>query len=243
MTICIVFLFLDKISSIEILFFIFRRQYKMKKMIVFLFAICLASSLVFTGCSSDNANDDKVGNAAAGEVVELEGQQDQYGWFPHIRLTFDGNKLTEVYFDYVNDTGAKKSQDEEYNSTMKEKTGMTAKDAMNKLRENLIAAQDPTKVDSVTGATQTSTEFITMAKQAYDQYFNGQNSANNYGKGDPTTSADDTNTKTAPDTNNTDTTQYENGGDGTPNSAENTQNTQDTGAATEGQGGAAPTNE
>lgn len=203
----------------------------MKKLIALLLTLTMVSGFALTGCSSDTANDDKVGNAEAGEVVELEGQQDQYGWFPHMRLTFDGNVLTEVYFDYVDDSGAKKSQDEEYNSTMKEKTGVSAKDALETLRESLLETQDPTKVDSVTGATQTSTEFITMAKQAYDQYFNGQNSANNYGKGDPTTAEDDNNTNTASDNNGTDTT-YNNGGDGTPNSPEN-KDAADAGAGSE----------
>lgn len=197
-----------------------RRQYKMKKLVVFLLTLSMASGFVLTGCSTDSKNEEKVEKAAAGQVVELEGQQDQYGWFPHMRLTFDGNVLTEVYFDYIDDSGAKKSQDEEYNSTMKEKTGVSAKDALEELRQNLMDVQDPTKVDAVTGATQTSTEFITMAKQGYDQYFNGENSANNYGKGDPTTAEDDSNTNKASDNDGTDST-YNNGGDGSPNAPEN----------------------
>ncbi|MGL4799281.1 MAG: FMN-binding protein [Cellulosilyticaceae bacterium] len=196
----------------------------MKKIITLLLTVALTGSLVFTGCGSDTANKDKVNNAQAGEVVELEGQQDQYGWFPHLRLTFDGDVLTEVYFDYVDDAGAKKSQDEEYNATVKEKTGISTKEAMDVLRQNLLDVQDPTKVDVVTGATQTSTEFITMTKQAYDQYFNGENSANNYGKGDPTTAKDDANTNKASDKNGTDNAAYNNGGDGTPNSPENVDN-------------------
>ena len=206
----------------------------MKNIIGWLLAATMVSTVALTGCSADSANNDKVGNAKAGEVVELEGQQDQYGWFPHMRLTFDGDTLTEVYFDYVDDAGAKKSQDEEYNSTMKEKTGRSAKDAMNLLREALIETQDPSKVDIVTGATQSSVEFITMATQGFDQYKNGETSSNNYGKSDPTTNADDGSEE--PDKT---TANYDNGGDGSPNNPENSENVAKASGETEGAGASA----
>lgn len=214
----------------------------MKKLYVLLLALTMVMSLTVTGCSSSKDDEGKVENAAAGNVVELEGQQDQYGWFPHMRLTFDGDVLTEVYFDYIDDAGAKKSQDEEYNAGMKEKTGTNVKEALEALRANLIAVQNPDQVDVVTGATQTSTEFMTMAKQAYDQYFNGETSANNYGNGDPTTTKDDATTQeqngvvTESQTPETAPT-YDNGGDGSPNNAENSQNAP--GATNEGSTGAA----
>ena len=202
--------------------------------------VSLGCVMLLTGCGRDDQ--DKVDSAADGQVVELEGQQDQYGWFPHMRLTFDGDTLTEVYFEYIDDNGAKKSDDEEYNSTMKEKTGVSAKEAQEMLRQNLIAVQNPTAVDIVTGATQTSTEFIAMADQAYKQYFNGEVSANNYGNGDPTTTTDDkgiTDDKKAqeqkPQDENAPT--YDNGGDGSPNSPENNKNSESkSDAATTGSG-------
>lgn len=203
----------------------------MKKFMTMLI-VSLGFVMLLTGCSRDDQG--KVDSAANGQVVELEGQQDQYGWFPHMRLTFNGDTLTEVYFDYIDDNGAKKSDDEEYNSTMKEKTGVSAKEAQEMLRQNLIAVQNPTAVDIVTGATQTSTEFISMADQAYKQYFNGEVSANNYGNGDPTTTTDDkgvTDDKQAqeqkPQGENAPT--YDNGGDGSPNSPENNKNSESKG--------------
>ncbi len=189
----------------------------MKKTLARFMTGLIAVTTCMSGCSSEAVNDDKVGNAQAGEVVELEGQEDQYGWFPHMRLTFDGDVLTEVYFDYVDDAGAKKSQDEEYNGTMKEKTGIGVKEAMTILREQLLDTQSPDTVDIVTGATQTSTEFISMAKQAFEQYQDGENSANNYGEGDPTDNEDDKQTDENGVT-------YENGGDGSPNNVENAAN-------------------
>ncbi|MEF9959925.1 MAG: hypothetical protein RR448_06435 [Niameybacter sp.] len=210
----------------------------MKKLMMMLMLLGMSLSIMLTGCNQDK---EKVDAAQEGQVVEIEGKQDQYGWFPHMRLTFAGDTLTEVYFDYVDDNGAKKSDDDEYNSTMKEKTGVSGKEAMEMLRQNIIAVQNPMAVDVVTGATQTSEEFIAMADQGFKQYFNGEVSANNYGKGDPTTAEDDkaktgkANTNTKSDSNGTETTgenapTYDNGGDGSPNNAENSGNAEGTGA-------------
>ena len=189
----------------------------------------IVGSSLLVGCSSTEEEKGRVQNALEGDIVELEGQQDQYGWFPHMRLTFDKESVTEVYFDYVNDTGAKKSQDEEYNAAMKEKTGVDSKEAMLTLRQRLLDTQDPSAIDVIAGATQTSTEFIDMATQAMTTYKNGGNSANNYGKGDPLTNEDDGNneqeTKAEGEKSSSKTEMtYENGGDGSPNTPENSKN-------------------
>lgn len=208
-----------------------------------LMLVGMSITVMLTGCNKDEAKQEAAQN---GQVVEIEGQQDQYGWFPHMRLTFSGDTLTEIYFDYVDDSGAKKSDDDEYNSGMKEKTGVSGKEAMEALRQNLIAVQNPMAVDVVTGATQTSEEFIAMADQGFKQYFNGEVSANNYGNGDPTTTTDDqgttgeANTNQKSDNNGTETTgenapTYDNGGDGSPNNAENSGNAEgSTGAEASG---------
>lgn len=215
----------------------------MKRFMTMLMLVGMSITVMITGCNKDEGKQDAAQN---GQVVEIEGQQDQYGWFPHMRLTFTGDTLTEIYFDYVDDSGAKKSDDDEYNSGMKEKTGVSGKEAMEALRQNLIAVQNPMAVDVVTGATQTSEEFIAMADQGFKQYFNGEVSANNYGNGDPTSTTDDKgttgegNTNQKSDNNGTETTgenapTYDNGGDGSPNNAENSGNAEgSTGAKASG---------
>ncbi|MGL4345951.1 MAG: hypothetical protein ACRCTE_12195 [Cellulosilyticaceae bacterium] len=141
----------------------------------------LVTTMLLSGCSQSQKDKENINNAQAGNVVELEGAADQYGWMPQIRLTFDGETLKEVYFEYINGEAAKKSQDEEYNANMESKTGISVKDAMENLRKQLVAKQDPNAVEVVTGATQTSTEFIDMAKEGYEHYKKGETSANNYG--------------------------------------------------------------
>ncbi|MGL4363485.1 MAG: FMN-binding protein [Cellulosilyticaceae bacterium] len=188
----------------------------MKIKIILGLCIAITSSMCLSGCKKVEDDNEKILNAKAGKVVELEGEQDQYGWFPHMRLTFGEKELSEIYFDYINSEGIRKTRDEEYNATMKEKTGMSTIEAIDDLIKQLEKTKDPTKIDVVTGATQTSVEFMTMAKQAYNQYFNGENSANNYKKGDPMTSEDDEELS--------EIGEYNNGGDASPNSPENINN-------------------
>ncbi|OON95841.1 MAG: hypothetical protein ATN36_07235 [Epulopiscium sp. Nele67-Bin005] len=153
-----------------------------KSLIIGLGSLCIGLSLM--GCSRTARDIENVQDMVQGQVIEVEGSEDQYGWIPHMRLTFTDDLITEVYFDYVNDESEKKSQDEEYNSTMQEKTGSSAKDAMQDLRSQLIAKQNVEDINVIAGATQTTTEFVQLADKAIEHHKNGNHSANNYGEGD-----------------------------------------------------------
>ncbi|OON91879.1 MAG: hypothetical protein ATN34_03770 [Epulopiscium sp. Nele67-Bin002] len=149
----------------------------------FICAMCI-SSVMLAGCSRtarDVVNMQKMVN---GQVVEVEGPEDQYGWMPHLRLTYQDGIISEVYFDYINEDSEKKSQKAEYNSTMQEKTGTKVEDAMRDLRNQLLNTQNASEIKIVAGATQTSKEFAEMASKAMTNYNNGLTAANNYGEGD-----------------------------------------------------------
>lgn len=147
----------------------------MKRILAITLFSILSLSAILSGCSKkEEANKDQL-NAELGNVSEAQGTKDDYGWVPQLRLTFEGDKITEVYYDYLNEKSEKKSEAGDYNKNMKEKTGVSAKEAMEKLREDLINKQNPDEVSTVTGATQTSDEFKALAKQAYDNYKNGTN--------------------------------------------------------------------
>lgn len=149
----------------------------MKKQYLILLLSAVGFTALFTGCGKNT--DKNVSEAVAGNVSEAQGTEDEYGWIPQMRLTFDGNTITEVYFDYINGETNKKSEDSTYIDNMKDKTGVGVDEAMKKLSEQLLATQDPNQVDVVTGATQTSDEFMALAKQAYDNYIKGNNINNN----------------------------------------------------------------
>ncbi len=193
----------------------------MKLKLYVLSAICIS---MMVGCSKTARDFENTREMIAGQVVEVEGPEDQYGWFPHLRLTYLGDEITEVYFDYVNGDSEKKSQSEEYNSTMQEKTGTSAELAMLDLRDQLLSKQNVEDIQIVAGATQTSKEFVEMAYTAIDNYQNGNTSANNYGEGDEVQLAisrakGEAQPEASPESTSTgNETKYFNGGDGNPNS-------------------------
>ena len=108
-------------------------------------------------------------DADGANVVNVESEFDERGWKQVLQVTFDGDEIVDATFDYVNEDGAFKSEDEGYNTSMKEKSGVSAAEAMDALVADLIAKQDPDAVDVVTGATATSEGFVELAKQAVEQ--------------------------------------------------------------------------
>lgn len=107
--------------------------------------------------------------ADGAKTVTVESEFDERGWKQVLDVTFDGDKITDVKFDYVNKDGKLKSEDEEYNKNMKEKSGVSAAEAAAMLAADLVEKQDPDAVDVVTGATSTSEGFKELAKQAVEQ--------------------------------------------------------------------------
>ncbi len=145
---------------------------------------------LLAGCSQTARDIENTNEMLAGRVVEVEGPEDQYGWIPHLRLTFsDNNNISEVYFDYINSDSEKKTQHAEYNATMKEKTGVDIEVAALDLRQQLMDKQSASDIQIIAGATQTSKEFIEMATKAITNFQDGKHSANNYGEDSEVTAA------------------------------------------------------
>lgn len=89
---------------------------------------------------------------------------DGHGWKATHTITVKGGKITETKFDYVNKDGKLKSADEAYNKNMKEKSKISSNEAIDKLNVQLVALQNASKVETVTGATHTSSEFKQSAE-------------------------------------------------------------------------------
>lgn len=145
-----------------------------------LFSALIAGTLIATllvGCGSKAPAETPATEAPAAEapaedganVVTVESDFDERGWKQVLEVTFDGDKIVDAKFDYINKDGQLKSEDEEYNQNMKEKSGVSAAEAVVQLAEDLVAKQDPDAVDVVTGATGTSEGFKELAKQAVEQ--------------------------------------------------------------------------
>ena len=95
----------------------------------------------------------------------IQGEADEHGWTPEMSIVVSEGKISEVNFDYKNAEGKLKSEDEEYNKSMEEKSGISNNEAVEQLVKSLVDNQDVAKVDVVSGATSTSETFTSMANQ------------------------------------------------------------------------------
>lgn len=91
---------------------------------------------------------------------------DSHGWKPQISLTIKADKITAVKFNYVNPAGKLKTQDISYNATMKKVNKTYPALYSPQLEQELVVAQNPTKVDTITGATSSSNNFRALAQEA-----------------------------------------------------------------------------
>ena len=94
----------------------------------------------------------------------VEKNFDTRGWKTEFSITVVDGKITESTFDNVNEAGAKKSEDAEYQANMAEKVGVGPADYFPQLNNQLIETQDPEAVEVVTGATQSSDTFKEYAR-------------------------------------------------------------------------------
>ncbi|API87936.1 FMN-binding protein [Marinilactibacillus sp. 15R] len=159
----------------------------MKIMKSFKFATTLfASTLILAACgNSDEAEDteettteestteESEDQAATGELQDgtysLEEQNfDENGWRVVFDMTVDGGEITESNYDYKNEAGDLKSEDEGYQEAMSEKVGVGPADYLPDLNSQLVEVQDPSEVDVVSGATQSSESFIKYSEQLID---------------------------------------------------------------------------
>lgn len=123
----------------------------MKKKIV-LSSMLLASVFALAACGSSKA-ELKDGTYSA------ESNFDDRGWKVVQTITVKDGKITESTFDYEDKDGNKKSENEEYNKTMEEKSGVSSKAATSQLNEQLVKTQNLDDVEVVSGATNSSNNF------------------------------------------------------------------------------------
>lgn len=91
---------------------------------------------------------------------------DSHGWRAVAAVVIKDGKIAAAAFDEINkDDGHYKSADEQYTANMEDKSGTTPAKAAEALQKSLIDKQDAAAVDSVTGATGTSTKFKTLMEE------------------------------------------------------------------------------
>ncbi len=132
-----------------------------------------ASSAVTSEASSAASSEASSDQAAAGDLQDgsyklEEKNLDENGWRVVYEMTVSDGKITESNYDYVNENGDLKSEDEDYQKAMSEKVGTGPADYIPELNAQLEETQDPSQVDVVSGATHSSESFIKYAQQLID---------------------------------------------------------------------------
>lgn len=101
----------------------------------------------------------------------VKGDTDERGWTPEVTVVVKNGKVSEVKYDEVR--GMYKSEDTEYHKNFKDAKNVDLLETYKKFGENLVAAQSADKVDTVTGATGSFTNFKALAAEAMEKAKDG----------------------------------------------------------------------
>lgn len=152
---------------------------KLKKVLTGL--VLFGATLSLVACGSDSSKKEETPKETTEQVekkddakamVELkdgtytgESDFDERGWKVVHSITVKDGKITESAFGYQDKDGKLKADDAEYNKSMEEKSGVSSKEATEKLNAALVETQDVTAVEVVSGATHSSENFVAATTQ------------------------------------------------------------------------------
>lgn len=98
-------------------------------------------------------------------TYKLNEKNYSHGYKVTFAITVKDNKITKSEYNQVNKNGKSKVDDAAYNKQMKKVVKTNPKTYQPALNKSLVKSSDPTKVDVVTGATESSNTFIMYAEQ------------------------------------------------------------------------------
>ncbi|MCT8978615.1 FMN-binding protein [Clostridium sp. CX1] len=137
-----------------------------KKLVSSLIITAVVSTGLLAGCGAKKeASTDALKD---GKYKAEASDFDDKGWKPFVEMEVNGGKIATVKFDYTNKDGKFKSEDAEYNKNMEAKVKTGPAKYTKQLSEDLVAKQDPAKVDTVTGATHSTDNFKKLSTQLVD---------------------------------------------------------------------------
>ena len=146
---------------------------KMKKVLTGL--VLFGATLALVACGNSSNTTSSSSSEASTTMVEAtsvwqdgtykgESDYDERGWKVVHSITIKDGKITESAFGYADKDGNMKADDEEYNKNMKDKSGVSSKEATEQLNAQLVKTQDVDAVEVVSGATHTSDNFTVATK-------------------------------------------------------------------------------
>lgn len=136
-----------------------------------LFCLMLATALIasmFVGCSASKTMKDGTYRA------EYE-TADDHGWTDYVEVTVASGKISAVDYDAFDKDDQRKNGNEWYDTAMKDAGSKTwPSDFMPKLEEQLVEKQDVSKIDGVTGATDSTNSFKKLVKELTSSMSKGE---------------------------------------------------------------------
>lgn len=136
-----------------------------------------------TGAVNDSSNDTAATNSSAADGAYKDGtykgvydRKDVRNWTAYVEVTVKDGKIEKAYYDYTNENGDLRTNDENYTSAFKEVNKVTPREAFDQLGTKLVEVQDAAKVDAVTGATHSSRNFNELAAAALEHAKTGDTS-------------------------------------------------------------------
>lgn len=157
---------------------------KIKNVVVMLFLV-IPMVFILGACDGNNdaaENNEQTSNNVASNMISEktvvagatmedgtyrleETDFDDNGWKVFLEITVEDGKIVSVGYDYINDDGLLKSEDEEYQDAMFKVSGKGPKEFTKELSDALVAAQDAKEIDIISGATGSSETFMNYAQQ------------------------------------------------------------------------------
>lgn len=128
-------------------------------------SLLLLSVAVIAACATDRS----AFPTADERTVVVATEYDQLGWQGVIAVTFERDTITGVVYEEFDRRGNAKSRDQGYAAMMVPVVGIAPAQAFAALARALVELQDPAAIDAVTGATQSSLWFVSLAQQAAEQ--------------------------------------------------------------------------
>lgn len=147
----------------------------MKKIFIFPL-IGLLVIFLFSGCGNDEPEEQapSVASFQDGVYHAEYDRSDVRNWKAFVDVTVKDGKITEAYYDYTNEAGDLRTEDEGYTEGFSAaNNGMTPREAFDELGVRLVEEQDIEKVDAVSGATHSSRNFNELVSAALENAIDG----------------------------------------------------------------------
>ena len=132
-----------------------------------LLAACGGNDTDTTEASSEAVSSEVATGLQDGTYTLVEKNFDDNGWKVNFTIEVANGEITTSDFDYVNEAGEKKSENDDYQAMMsaKTETGVGPQDFIPELNGQLVETQDPSSVEVVSGATSSSEGFVKYAEE------------------------------------------------------------------------------